>query len=82
MYSEAEHPRFGLIQAVLPTQDLKAGTELFTHYSYPKKRIEFPADFPWYYELQEKLEAEEKQNEKLSKRKKSKTKPKGKKKSP
>lgn len=82
VYSEAEHPRFGLIQAVLPTQNLKAGTELFTHYLYPNKRNEFPSDFPWYYELQEKLESEEKQNEKLSKRKKSKVKPKRKDKSP
>ena len=71
MYAETEHPRFGLIQAVLPTQNLKAGTELFTHYLYPEKGSEFPSDFPWYYEMQKKLETEEKQYRRTSKKKKS-----------
>ena len=43
---------------VVATKYIKAGEQLFTHYGYgrPKK---MPSDFPWYWELKRKMEAEE-----------------------
>ncbi len=57
VYSETEHPRYGLIQTVTPVRDLKAGDELFTYYGYGPN--EFPADFLWYHEAKLKIEREE-----------------------
>ena len=65
VYAETEHPRFGLIQGVLPTQNLNAGTELFTHYLYNEEQKDFPADFPWYYDWKKRIEGDENQNERL-----------------
>ena len=73
VYSETEHPRFGLIHGVLNTRDLKAGSELFTHYLYKEEQDTFPVDFPWYYEMLEKLKAEEKQNRSYKKKPKEKS---------
>ena len=47
VYMETEHPRWGLIQSVTPTKNIKAGEELFTYYGYGAS--EFPNDFPWYF---------------------------------
>ena len=49
--------RYGVIQSVTPTRDIKAGEELFTYYGY--KGSEFPADFLWYHEAEKLLEREE-----------------------
>jgi hypothetical protein len=56
VYMELEHPRWGLIQSVTTTRDIKAGKELFTNYGYGKN--DFPDDFPWYWE---KMRAQEKE---------------------
>ena len=58
-FVEAEHPRWGLIQSVVSQQDLKAGSEVLTHYGYTEEDRKFPADFPWYFEAKEALEKEE-----------------------
>jgi hypothetical protein len=39
------------------TAQIRAGSELYGFYGY--KRSGFPDDFPWYFELMEKLEEEE-----------------------
>ena len=80
-FIEIEHPRYGLMQSLTPTVDVKAGQELFAHYGYKSK--EFPADFEWYWntlmeiEREERLELELKEKEqkketgsKLTKKKK------------
>jgi hypothetical protein len=62
-YMEIEHPRWGLIQSVTATTDIKAGQEVFTNYGYNRPGP-FPLDFPWYFDAKtdlERLEAEEKQ---------------------
>ena len=66
-YSEIEHPRWGLIQSVTATKDLKAGDELFTFYGY-KPDGSFPEDFPWYWETKMAIDKEDR--ELKSKRKK------------
>ena len=38
---------------------IKAGEEIFTHYGY-KKGLPPPSDYPWYWELLNKIEEEEK----------------------
>ena len=53
-----EHPRWGLISSVVASKDIKAGEELYTNYGY-RKAAEFPADFPWYWELKRNIEKEE-----------------------
>ena len=54
VYSEIEHPRWGIIQSVRlyqkEAEKLDAGDELFTYYGY-KPNMPFPSDFPWYWEL-------------------------------
>ena len=60
---EAEHPRWGLILSVVSKVELKAGTEVFTHYGYAEDRRKFPADFPWYWKAKEALDKEEKLKE-------------------
>ena len=63
---ETEHPRWGMIQSVTPTRDIKAGEELFTYYGYGIN--EFPSDFPWYFETKLAIEREERlENEKKAK---------------
>ena len=63
---ETEHPRWGMIQSVTPTRDIKAGEELFTYYGYGIG--EFPSDFPWYFETKLAIEREERlENEKKAK---------------
>ena len=81
VFMEMEHPRYGLIQSLTPTRDIKAGEELFAYYGYASK--EFPSDFPWYYEakivaekelrlIKEQKKEEEKLKQKSKKVKKSK----------
>jgi len=66
VYMETEHPRWGLIQSVTPTRNIKAGEELFTYYGYGAS--EFPNDFPWYFETKLAVEREERlENEKKAK---------------
>ena len=69
---EAEHPRWGLIQSVVSQVELKAGSEVFTHYGYSEEKRKFPSDFPWYWEAKEALDQEEKlkENDKPKKHKK------------
>ena len=50
--------RYGSIQSVTPTRDMKAGEELFTHYGY-KSGWDFPEDFPWYQEAEKLIQREE-----------------------
>ena len=77
VYQETEHPRWGLIQSVTPTRNIKAGEELFTNYGY--KSADFPDDFPWYWETklaierEERIEKENKKKEEKAKKDKSKT---------
>ena len=52
-----DHPRWGLIQSVLASRDIKAGEELFGYYGY--ERGMFPSDFPWYFELKSQIEKEQ-----------------------
>ena len=54
-----DHPRWGLIQGVVATRDIKAGEELFGFYGYNKNKAVFPNDFPWYFELKTKVEKEQ-----------------------
>ena len=56
VYIETEHPRWGLIQSVVPTKALSAHTELFTYYGYGDEGGLFPEDFPWYFELKKNLQ--------------------------
>ena len=56
-YGEIEHPRWGVIIGVGTQKPIKAGEEIFTHYSFKKKG--FPADYPWYFEAQKKYLEEE-----------------------
>ncbi len=56
--SEIEHPRFGLIQSMTATTDIKAGQEIYANYGYEKPG-EFPGDFPWYWEAKRRFEEEE-----------------------
>ena len=51
-----DHPRWGLIQSVVASRDIKAGEELFGHYGY--ERGKFPSDFPWYFELKNQIDKE------------------------
>ena len=60
-YQETDHPVWGAIQSVTPTFDIKAGMELHTHYGYGQ--IDFPNDFPWYWETKLVLDREERLNE-------------------
>ena len=53
-----EHPRWGLISSVVTSKHIKSGEELYTNYGY-KKFFEFPADFPWYWEVKRNIEKEE-----------------------
>ena len=64
VYSEIEHPRWGLIQSVTGLFPIEAGQEIFTNYGYDKggRRVEpgeFPYDFPWFWETKAKIEKEE-----------------------
>ena len=52
-YIEVEHPRWGLIQSVMPQSDLTSGQELFTFYGYEK--FPFPKDYPWYWEAKNSI---------------------------
>ena len=72
-YTEIEHPRWGLIMAVMPNRDMKKGEELFTHYGYSAP-MPFPEDYPWYFEEKKRIEQEKKLKKKSSNKKKSKTK--------
>ena len=60
-FREIEHPRWGMIQSVAVNEEtankLNVGDELFGYYDYQWK--EFPFDFPWYFELKSKVEAEQ-----------------------
>ena len=60
-YTPMEHPRWGMIQTVTPTRDIKAGEELFTYYGYGRQKggQDFPEDFPWYWEAKQSIEKEE-----------------------
>ena len=40
---------------------LEAGDELFAYYAYTKN--EFPDDFPWYWELKDKFEEEQRKKQ-------------------
>ena len=51
-----DHPRWGLIQSVVATRDIKTGEELFGYYGYNQNQAMFPNDFPWYFELKAKIE--------------------------
>ena len=51
-----DHPRWGIIQSVGASRNLKAGEELYANYGY--KKFPFPSDFPWYWELKRKLDKE------------------------
>ena len=58
-----DHPRWGLIQGVAASRDIKAGEELFAYYGYQGPR--FPHDFPWYFELKTKVEKERRLKEEM-----------------
>ena len=45
-----------MIQSVTTKRPMKAGEELCTYYGYG--RSEFPADFPWYFELKRIMDKE------------------------
>ena len=51
-----DHPRWGIIQGVVASRDIKAGEELFGYYGY--KFAAFPDDFPWYHDLKAKVDKE------------------------
>ena len=67
VYSTIEHPRWGLIQSVKLTRDIKAGEELFTDYGYGHSP--FPTDFPWYWETKLALDKEERMQKEVKKNK-------------
>ena len=73
---ETEHPRWGMIQSVITTRDIKAGEELFTDYGY--KFSPFPDDYPWYWDTklvldkEERMKKEAEENKSKKKTKKSK----------
>ena len=62
---DIEHPRWGAIMGVVSTKFIKAGEELFTYYGY-RRHMRMPSDFPWYWQLKRKMEAEEELEAKLS----------------
>ena len=63
IFTEIEHPRWGIIQSVRTTKNVKAGQEIFTHYEYERYKLyDFPHDFPWYHLAHKNyLEAQTKQ---------------------
>ena len=50
-----EHPRWGLIQSLIATRQIKAGEELYTNYGY-SYTDEVPFDVPWYWELKRDMD--------------------------
>ena len=68
-YQEAEHPRWGSINSVVPQRDLKVGEELFTYYGYEDLpwQLEFPLDHPWYFAAKEVIDKEKEESKKKSK---------------
>ena len=60
-----DHPRWGLIQSVVASRDIKAGEELFGYYGYEINK--FPDDIPWYHE--QKIMFEKEQRLKLERKK-------------
>ena len=58
--------------SVVPTININEDQELFMHYGY--KILDFPQDFPWYWEMKNQLERSERLGD-LAKSKKTKKKP-------
>ena len=56
-FDETEHPRWGIIQAVLAKRNIKIGEEILVHYGYSK--LPFPFDHPWYWDAYEELKKNE-----------------------
>ena len=75
-YKEAEHPRWGSINSVVPIKDLKVGEELFTYYDYESSpvQMEFPLDHPWYFAAKEVIDKEKEESVKKTKKMKKKKK--------
>ena len=57
IYIEIEHPRWGLIIALLTTRDVKKEEEIFANYDYDPD--EFPMDYPWYHDQKIAFQKEE-----------------------
>ena len=60
-----DHPRWGLIQSLVVTRDIKAGEELLHDYGYEYPPLEFPFDFPWYWELKRKTDKQKRLQRKI-----------------
>ncbi len=54
VYTEFEHPRFGLIIRLVATRDIDAGEEILLDYGY--KEGDFPGDHLWYHEAKKHYE--------------------------
>ncbi len=83
VFRDFEHPRWGAIESLSATKDIKAGEEIFADYNYPKKTPSLEALYKWYYDALEDYEArkwKEAQQENDRKEAKSIKKPKKKKK--
>jgi hypothetical protein len=51
-FSNAEHPRFGMVTTIVATRNIEIGEELFLDYSYGSTDA-YKAYFPWYFEQKE-----------------------------
>ena len=51
IFSEIEHPRWGLMVGIFTNRNIRAGEEIFIDYGY--KLNEFPYDVPWYWKAKE-----------------------------
>ncbi len=61
VFSEADHPRFGLVLAVVARREIEEGDEVLVDYGY--KEGEFPLDHTWYHELKRKEEERRRRDE-------------------
>ncbi|XP_071749478.1 uncharacterized protein [Lepeophtheirus salmonis] len=64
-FLDFESPRWGIVSSIgLYFKSIKKGEQLFVDYGYSSPGA-FPADFPWFWELKNKVDQEIKEKEKL-----------------
>ncbi len=63
LFMEAEHPRFGLVLAVVARVDIDEGQEVLVDYGY--KEAPFPSDHLWYHEAKRKAQTMQERDKEL-----------------
>lgn len=71
-FVEGEHPRWGVIICLQCQRSIKAGEEILANYGY--LGLDPPQDYPWYFELKKKIDAEDEEIKKKTDKKKAKKK--------